>query len=90
MGKRGPASGTGGRPRKSLDEKLLDGQTPKVLKAKASEKAQYPEPSDFLSSAQRIEIPLRADEVYKALRQIEWVDGYSGGLTLQVLCDIIE
>ena len=73
MGKRGPAKGTGGRPRKSLDEKLLDGKTPKVVKK--VEKSPYPEPSEFLLSAQRLEIPLKAKTVYE--RVYKWLNKYN-------------
>ena len=65
MGRRGPAPGTGGRPRKSLDEKLLDGKKPSVLKGGADKIQMYPEAAEFLSREQRMELPLRAKEVYE-------------------------
>jgi len=92
MGRRGPAPGTGGRPRKSLDEKLLDGKTLSVLKngdnedtvpkcreevvPKYPEEAvpRYPEAAEFLSREQRIELPLRAKEVYE--RVFVWLTRY--------------
>jgi hypothetical protein len=86
MGKRGPAKGTGGRPRKSLDEKLLDGKDVKVLKSKAAEKLPCPEPSEFLLSAQRMDIPLKARVVYE--RVYKWLSRY--GCDDLVGQDIVE
>jgi len=86
MGKRGPAKGTGGRPRKSLDEKLLDGKDAKVLKSKAAEKPPCPEPSEFLLSAQRMDIPLKARVVYE--RVYKWLSRY--GCDDLVGQDIVE
>jgi hypothetical protein len=75
MGKRGPARGTGGRPRKSLDEKILDGKPATVIKKPPKPKSEYPEPSEFLLSAQRLEIPLKAKSVY--VRVYSWLKQYN-------------
>jgi len=79
----GRRKGTGGRPRKSLDETLLDGKTAKVLKSNTaktlnsdvSEKPACPEPSEFLLSAQRLEIPLKARDVFE--RVYKWLNQYN-------------
>ena len=86
MGKRGPAKGTGGRPKNPLDEKLLDGKPAKVMKRKPTEKPPFPEPSEFLLSAQRLDIPLKARAVYE--RVYIWLNKYNcGDLVTQ---DIVE
>ena len=86
MGKRGPAKGTGGRPRKSLDEKLLEGKPASVIKNKAAPEPSYPEPSEFLLSAQRLEIPLKAGAVYE--RVYKWLCQYN--CDTLVTQDIVE
>jgi hypothetical protein len=87
MGKRGPAAGTGGRPRKSLDEKVVEGKKAKVLKSeKTAVHSGFPEPSEFLSSVQRIEIPLKAKEVYE--RVYKWLTQF--GCEKFVTQDTIE
>jgi hypothetical protein len=88
MGKRGPAAGTGGRPRKSIDEKLLDGKKAKALKKEklSASASEFPEPSEYLSSAQRMEIPLRAKEIYE--RVYEWLTQF--GCEKLVTKDTVE
>ena len=53
MGKRGPAPGTGGRPRKALQDKILEGNPSKrkiqVLEVPTLEGVEMPQPKEFLS-----------------------------------------
>ena len=73
MGLRGPRPGTGGRPRKSLAEKVTEGNPGKrKLKVLDFEKiatepegVEMPPPKEFLSAAQRDGSTLSASELYK-------------------------
>ena len=68
MGQRGPQPGTGGRPRKSLAEKLLNGNPGKrklkVIEADEQLGADMPPPKEFLSAIQRDGSVLQASEIY--------------------------
>ena len=79
MGKRGPAKGTGGRPRKTLSEKVSDGNPSKrPLKVMSFEEAidlrgvEMPEPHEVLSGIQRDGTKLQAEEIYK--NTWEWLN----------------
>lgn len=72
MGLRGPRPGTGGRPRKSLAEKVTEGNPGKrklkVLdfdKAAEPRGADMPPPKEFLSAVQRDGSTLSASQLYK-------------------------
>lgn len=70
MGKRGPKPGTGGRPKKSITEKIENGNPGKrtltVLdKSSFDTPLTPPEPSDFLKASQR-DGELIAEKIYKA------------------------
>lgn len=70
MGKRGPMPGTGGRPRKTLSEKLSNDsygyKTFKVIPAPANyEGADIPEPSAYIKAKQKNGKPLYAEEIYR-------------------------
>ena len=73
MGLRGPRPGTGGRPRKSLAEKVTEGNLGKrklkVLDfeqiATEPEGVDMPPPKEFLSAVQRDGSTLAASELYK-------------------------
>ena len=73
MGLRGPQPGTGGRPRKSLAEKVTEGNPGKrklkVLDfeqiATEPEGVEMPPPKEFLSAVQRDGSTLSASELYK-------------------------
>jgi len=70
MGRRGPRSGQGGRPRKALNEKLLDGN-PGRRKLKVvnfpnltgKSNAEQPQPREFLSARQKSGRNLEAAEI---------------------------
>ena len=69
MGKRGPKPGTGGRPRKALSEKLIDGNPGKrplkVLKSFPElEGVEMPPPRDYLSEEQKNGSDFPAKEIY--------------------------
>lgn len=79
MGLRGPRPGTGGRPRKSLAEKVTEGNPGKrklkVLdfdKAAEPRGADMPPPKEFLSAVQRDGSTLSASQLYK--EAWEWLD----------------
>jgi hypothetical protein len=76
----------GGRPRKALGDKLLEGKPAKAVRRKAEQAPACPQPSEFLLSAQRLEIPLKAGAVYE--RVYGWLSQYGCG-TL-VTQDIVE
>ena len=72
MGKRGPKQGTGGRPRKALVEKILQGTTKYdkavVLNFKNSEDLEgsdMPSPREYLSQEQKMGGELLAKEIYE-------------------------
>ena len=72
MGKRGPAKGTGGRPRKSLTEKLADGNIdhrPTTVLSFGDipdlDAVEMPPPSEMLSAVQRDGSVLQAKEIYE-------------------------
>lgn len=73
MGLRGPQPGTGGRPRKSLSEKVTEGNPGKrklqVLEfdkiATEPEGSEMPPPKEFMSATQRDGSTLSASEIYK-------------------------
>lgn len=72
MGARGPKPGTGGRPRKSLSEKILDGNPGKrnirVLKNYTDlEGADMPNPKDYLLDAQKDGKAFQAEEIYQSV-----------------------
>lgn len=69
MGKRGPQPGAGGRPRKALADKILDGNSKKLqivpLPDGDSESgSEMPKPADWLSATQKNGHPLIANEIY--------------------------
>lgn len=80
MGARGPRPGTGGRPRKALSEKILEGNPGKrKLKVLDFEKiatepegADMPPPKEFLSATQRDGSKLSAGDIYK--EAWEWLE----------------
>ena len=72
MGARGPRPGSGGRPKKPLTEKIIEGNPGKrkltVLEFERPadlEGADMPPPKEFLSAVQRDGSALAADEIYK-------------------------
>ena len=73
MGQRGPKPGSGGRPRKPLSDKILDGNPGKrpltVIEFKDSaanlEGQVMPKPSDYLSAKQKDGSTLCAAEIYE-------------------------
>lgn len=72
MGARGPKPGTGGRPRKPLSEKILDGNPGKrnirVLKNYTDlEGADMPSPKDYLLDAQKDGKAFQAEEIYQSV-----------------------
>lgn len=72
MGARGPKPGTGGRPRKPLAEKLLDGNPGKrnirVLKNYTDlEGADMPDPKDYLQDTQKDGRKFEAEEIYRSV-----------------------
>ena len=79
MGKRGPAKGTGGRPNKSLLDKITEGNPGKrplkvisfnnVADLKGED---MPKPSEMLSAVQRDGKTLQAKEIYEATW--EWLN----------------
>ena len=79
MGARGPRPGTGGRPKKPLSEKIIEGNPGKrkltVLEFDRPadlEGAEMPPPKEFLSAVQRDGSALSADEIYK--EAWEWLN----------------
>ena len=69
MGKRGPMPGTGGRPRKTISEKLADGNPGykpiKVIPAPSTyEGIAIPKPNDYIKAKQKNGKPLYAEEIY--------------------------
>ena len=78
MGARGPKPGTGGRPRKPLAEKLLDGNPGKrsiyVLKNYTElEGVDMPDPKEYLKDAQKDGKPFEAESIYNSVYQ--WLEG---------------
>ena len=71
MGKRGPQPGTGGRPRKALSEKLMDGNPGKrelkVIELPTLEGSEMPKPSDYLSDKQKTGHEFQAVKIYESL-----------------------
>ena len=72
MGARGPKPGTGGRPRKPLSEKILDGNPGKrnirVLKNYTDlEGADMPNLKDYLMDAQKDGKAFQAEEIYQSV-----------------------
>ena len=72
MGARGPKPGMGGRSRKPLAEKLLDGNPCKrnirVLKNYTDlEGADMPDPKDYLQDAQKDGRKFEAEEIYRSV-----------------------
>ncbi len=70
MGKRGPKPGSGGRPKKALSEKLIDGNPSKraikVLESFSElEGIEMPSPREFLSDVQRDGSEFLAKEIYE-------------------------
>ena len=70
MGKRGPAKGTGGRPKKKLSDKLIEGNPGKrpikVLRRFPDLDAEeMPEPDEFLNDEQKNGVTFKAYEIYK-------------------------
>ena len=77
MGARGPKPGTGGRPRKPLADKLLDGNPGKrgiyVLKNYTDlEGVDMPDPREYLLDAQKDGKPFEAEGIYKAV--CKWLE----------------
>ena len=77
MGARGPKPGTGGRPRKPLADKLLDGNPGKrgiyVLKNYTDwEGVDMPDPREYLLDAQKDGKPFEAEGIYKAVSK--WLE----------------
>jgi hypothetical protein len=79
VGKRGPAKGTGGRPRKTLSEKVSNGNPGKrPLKVISFEDAvdlkgvEMPKPNEVLGGIQRDGTRLQAEEIYK--NTWEWLN----------------
>ncbi len=69
MGKRGPKPGSGGRPRKAISEKLIEGNPGKrplmILKnIPELEGAEMPPPRDYLSDEQKNGTDFPAKEIY--------------------------
>ena len=62
MGNRGPAPGTGGRPRKARIDKITEGKTTKVIEM--PDGVDIPEPRLYLSEDQRDGKPTFADDIY--------------------------
>ena len=71
MGKRGPQPGTGGRPRKALSEKLMDGNPGKrelkVIELPTLEGAEMPKPNAYLSDKQKTGHDFQAVKIYEDL-----------------------
>lgn len=69
MGKRGPAPGTGGRPRKALQDKILEGNPSKrkiqVLEVPTLEGVEMPQPKEFLSEEQKDGHEFQAKKIYE-------------------------
>lgn len=81
MGKRGPQPNTGGRPRKPLSDKLLDGNPGKeklkvVSLPDGTELTgeEMPPPKEFLSAAQKGGEDMAAAEIYRSTW--EWLKKY--------------
>lgn len=77
MGVRGPRKGSGGRPKKPLKEKLIEGNLSKrPIKVSKSfselEGEEMPEPSEMLSETQKDGSVLQAKEIYQATWK--WLD----------------
>lgn len=71
MGKRGPQPGTGGRPRKALSEKLIEGNPGrrelKVIELPTLEGAEMPQPNAYLSDKQKTGHDFQAVQIYEDL-----------------------
>jgi len=73
MGQRGPKSGTGGRPKKAIADKITNGnpgRRPLTVidfgdSAADLEGQEMPKPSEFLSARQKDGFPLCAAEIYE-------------------------
>ncbi len=82
MGKRGPQPRTGGRPKKPLADKLLEGnvQKSRLTTVQLPQPAglngtEMPPPHEFLGSNQKSGLELVATEIYRATW--EWLNKYS-------------
>ena len=65
MGNRGPAAGTGGRPRKARIDKTTEGKAVRIIKPPDMPAGvDIPEPRIYLSENQRDGKPTFADEIY--------------------------
>jgi hypothetical protein len=72
MGKRGPEKGNGGRPKKALQDKILEGKAQswqtKVIhfeNAGELEGCEMPSPSEYLSDPQKSGTALVAKDIYE-------------------------
>ena len=71
MGKRGPAPGTGGRPRKALQDKILEGNPSKrkiqVLEVPTLEGVEMPQPKEFYRKNKRMDTNFKQRKFMKKL-----------------------
>ena len=69
MGKRGPTQGSGGRPKKALADKVLEGnpgkRSLKVIELPTFEGTDMPEPKAYLSEQQKSGGDLQAAEIFR-------------------------